>query len=494
VSLVRWDAGPFVQDDWRMRPNLTLSLGLRYEVQNLAGDYGNIAPRFGFAWAPGKAVSGRQKTVIRGGFGIFYDRIALGPYENAILNNGFNQVEYSVTNPTFYPNIPALSTLNAGQNTINVVDKNLRAEYSMQGAIGIERQLPRNSTVSLTFTENRSNHLEQVVPINTPLPGTYNPLLSPGPGNGIFPYGYAAGNIYETTSGGILHQHIVMLSFNTRFSRRVSLQGNYQYTRANDLPTTPTNPYDYTLDWGRSNLDRHHNFTLFGSIQGPKGLSFSPFVTLRSGAPYDVLLGQDIFGDQQFNARAAFAPTGAACGGAIVCTPLGNFTTTYDPANPANLVPRNYLTMAGLVSVNMRVQRVFGFGPSRSGGGGPTAGDMRGGPGGGGPGGFGGGGRGGPGGPGGGGGMRMGPMGGGRGGFGGMGGSSDHRYNLTISANFTNILNHTNPGGYQGVLTSNQFGEPTSVNTGFGGGFGPGGFGGGTANNRRVELSLRFSF
>jgi hypothetical protein len=91
-----------------------------------------------------------------------------------------------------------------------------------------------------------------------------------------------------------------------------------------------------------------------------------------------------------------------------------------------------------------------------------------------------------------GGGMRMGPVGGGRGGF---GGTSDHRYNLTISANFTNILNHTNPGGYQGVLTSNQFGQPTSVNTGFGGGFGgPGGPGGTTANNRRVELSMRFTF
>jgi hypothetical protein len=61
-----------------------------------------------------------------------------------------------------------------------------------------------------------------------------------------------------------------------------------------------------------------------------------------------------------------------------------------------------------------------------------------------------------------------------------------------VSANFTNILNHNNPGGYQGVLTSNQFGQATSVNTGFGGG--PGGGGGSTANNRRIDLSLRFSF
>src|SRR5262249_7554196 len=294
-----------------------------------------------------------------------------------------------------------------GQNTINVVDKKLRAEYSMQGAIGIERQLPRNSTVSLTFTENRSNHLQQLVPINTPLPGTYNPLLPPGPTNGVFPYGFAAGNIFETESGGILHQHIVMVSFNTRFNRRVSLQGNYQYPRANDLPTDPSNPYNFAADWGRSNLDRHHNFTLFGSVQGKWGLFFSPFITVRSGAPYDVLLGQDIFGDTLFNARAAFAPSGAPCGvSGVVCTTLGNFSTNYDPATPGTLVPRNYLTMAGLVSVNVRVQKVFGFGPSRSAAAGPAGGadaGGRGGPGGGGGraggGGFGGGGgRGGPGG------------------------------------------------------------------------------------------------
>ncbi|HTP33050.1 MAG TPA: carboxypeptidase regulatory-like domain-containing protein [Candidatus Acidoferrales bacterium] len=495
VSLVRWDAGPFVQDDWRVKPNLTLSFGLRYEVQNLTSAYSDIAPRFGFAWAPGSPKNGRQKTVIRGGFGIFYDRVGLAPFETAMLNNGSTQLEYTVYNPTFYPNIPPLSTLSPAQNAIYTVDSNLRADYSMQGAIGVERQLPKNSTMSVTYTVNRSNHLQQTIPINTPLPGTYNPLLPRGALNGIFPYGYGAGNLFEYESGGILHQRILMVSFSTRFNRRVSLQGNYQYMRADDLPSSPTNPYDFAQDWGRSNLDRHHNFTLFGGVQGPMGLFFSPFITLRSGAPYDVLLGQDVYGNTQFNARPVFAPSSAACGiNGVVCTTLGDFQTSYNLANPNNLVPRNYLTMAGLVSVNMRVQRVFGFGPSRSGAGGPTQADMQGrGPGGGGPG--GGGPRGGGmGGPGGGGGMRMGPMGGGRGGFGG-GASSDHRYTITLSANFTNILNHNNPGGYQGVLTSTQFGEPTTVNTGFGGGFGgPGGFAGSMANNRRIELSMRFSF
>ena len=87
--------------------------------------------------------------------------------------------------------------------------------------------------------------------------------------------------------------------------------------------------------------------------------------------------------------------------------------------------------------------------------------------------------------------MRMG--GGGRGGFGGpMGESTEHRFNLTLSVMFNNVLNHVNPSGYVGNLNSPQFGLPTGVNTGFGGG--PGGFGGTVANNRRVEFQTRFTF
>jgi hypothetical protein len=516
VSMVRWDGAPFVQDDWKVRPNLTFSLGLRYEVQSLVNDHRDWAPRIGFAWAPGSAKKGPQKTVIRGGIGLFYDRIGFGPYENAFLNNGVNQVDYTVTNPTFFPNIPSLSTLNAGTNAISLVDPKLRADYSIQSAIGVERQLPHNTTVAVTYTNNRSNHLSQSVPINTPYPGSYNYLLAPGPSNGLFPYGYSAGDLIETESGGVLKQNIVMVNFNTRFSRRVSLQGNYQYTHANDLPGTPTNPYNFQQDWGTSNLNRRSNLIVIGSIQAPARIVIAPNLVVRSGQPYDVTVGQDIYGDNQ-TARALFAPAGAACGtGGVVCTPLGNFSTNYvgalnGAAVPANLVPRNYLTMAGLVSINMRVYRVFGFGPKRAsaaaampdgggfggGPGGPGGGPGRdggfGGPGGGGPGGGGpGGGRGG------GGGMRMSQGGGGRGGMGG--GTSDRRFSLTVSANFSNILNHFNPGGYEGVLTSNQFGQPTSANTGFGGGGpGGGGFGGGpgggsAANNRRIDLSVRLSF
>ena len=495
ISLTRWDASPFVQDDWRVKSNFTLSLGFRYEVQTLISDHKNFAPRLGFAYAPGNPKNGRQKTVIRGGFGIFYDRVNMGMFETAALNNGHNQLEYTVYNPTFYPLIPSLSTLTPGQNTINLVDPKYRAEYSLQSAIGVERQLPHNTTMAVTYTNNRSTHLSQNVPINTPLPGTFNPLLPLSATNGLFPYGYASGRMYESESGGLFHQNILMMNFNTRFSRRVSLFGNYSLTYAKDLAGSPMNPYNFAMDWSRSNFDQRHQFQVSGSVIGPVGIRIAPFITMRTGSPYDVLTGTDIFGDNG-NARAALA---SGPGQGVICQAVGCFSTAVSAANLASFAPRNYLEQPGLISVNTRLYRVFGFGPKRGANANATPGDMGGGPGGG-PGGGGprGGGMGGPGGGGGGprgggGGMRMGGGGGGRGGGGG-GDTTEHRYNVNVGVNVTNVLNHTNPSGFVGTLTSPLFGQPTSVNTGFGGG-GPGGRGGGgTANNRRLDLSIRFSF
>jgi Carboxypeptidase regulatory-like domain len=505
ISADRWDAGPFVQDDWRVRSNFTLSLGLRYEVQTLVSDHHDIAPRLGFAWAPGNPRNGRQKTVIRGGIGMFYDRIGVGMFETAALNNGVNQLQYTVYNPTFYPNLPTLASLSAGQNTIMRVDPNVRSPYSLQSAIGVERQLPRNTTVALTYSFNRSVHLAQSIPVNTPLPGTFNPQLPLSATNGLFPYGYAAGTIFENESGGLMRQHMLMANFNTRFSSKVSLFGNYSLAYAKDLPSSPTDPYNFGLDWGRSTFDRRHNFQLVGNVTAPAGIRFAPFFTMRSGQPYDVLSGQDLYGDTLTNARAAMTST-ATCGavsrsGNSVCSPFGTFASSYSVVSPGTLAPRNYLTMPGMVSANLRVYRTFGFGGSKKAAaqdataGMPSAGVM----------GMAGGGRGGPGGggppPGMGGGGPHGPGGGGPG-MGGMfggGGSSEHPYNVTLSVNFENLLNHFNPSGYQGVITSPYFLQPTSINTGFGGGGpgggGPGGPGGGTAaNNRRLQFGLRFSF
>jgi len=421
------------------------------------------------------------------------------------LLDGTNQFSYTVTNPDTFPNIPSTAGLTPAQNSIYRLDPRLRPDYLMQTAIGVERQLPRSTTVAVTYTNTRGLHLQQTVPINTPLPGTY---VIGQPSSGVRPYGLAAGNLFQYESGGLLKQNILMVNFNTQFSRRVSLFGNYSFNNASDLPGSPTNPYNFMQDWGRSSLDRKHRFQLIGSVAAPLNIRLSPFLTMISGSPYDVTLGRDIYGDTLKNSRPTFATNSCLVPEA---TPLGDFCTDPSPGLTTNLVPRNYLTSAGLISANLRVARTWGFGPARRGntlanagdqGGGGPRGDYGGGGGprgggGGGPRGGAGGGRGGPGG----GGMRMGGGGGGRGGRGGGGGeTTDHRYNVTLSVAFNNILNHVNPGGFTGNLNSPQFGQATSVNTAFGGGRGgpdgggPGGGGGSVANNRRVDMSMRFVF
>ena len=146
------DLGAFVGDDWKVRPNLTMSLGLHYETQNNIHDWRDFAPRIGVAWAPG-AASGksRPKNVIRAGFGMFYDRFGLANSLAARRYNGAIQQQYIIANPDFFPNVPAVSSLTGSvpPSTIQQISSTLRAPYLMQSALGFERQLPLNTTVAI---------------------------------------------------------------------------------------------------------------------------------------------------------------------------------------------------------------------------------------------------------------------------------------------------------------------------------------------------------
>src|SRR5207302_9463773 len=124
ISPSQFDAGPFFQDDWRVKPNVTLSLGMRYEVQTNIADKGDWAPRIGLAWGLGATTRNRTpKTVLRAGAGYFYDRFNLNTYLNALRNNGINQVSYSIVNPQFFPQagvpIPSLATLQSPANAVS---------------------------------------------------------------------------------------------------------------------------------------------------------------------------------------------------------------------------------------------------------------------------------------------------------------------------------------------------------------------------------------
>jgi Carboxypeptidase regulatory-like domain len=475
------DAGFYAMDDWRLRPNLTLSLGLRYEIQNHLADYSNVAPRFGFAWSPGAGKTGRSKTVIRGGSGIFYDRFMLTNILATERFNGVNQVKYVVSNPGFFQSIPPLSSLqqlasSAGsitnQTTTTIADSNLAAPRVVQSAIGVERQLPWNTSLAVNLVDNHTYHFFRSRNINAPYPGTY-------PLNPIYPYGKDAGGIYQYSSDATLNQTQLTTNINARVNANISLFGFYSYSHAHSnsdgINSFPANSYNLGQEYGDSSLDIRHRAFIGGSIAAKYGIRFSPTIFLQSARPLNITTGQDLNGDLQFTERPSFAQA-VNCGtnASYKCNYYGNFNLT--PGVNDALIPRNYARGNGSFVINLRVSKTWGFGKetSRPGRGGADGGPRP-------PGGMGG--MGGGGGRGGGGG---GPRGGGGGGGGGD--LTNRRYNLNLSFNARNLLNHVNPADPSGNLLSPLFGISNALGNG---GFGPPG---GQANNRRIDLGLRFSF
>ena len=481
VTLV--DAGLYAEDTWKLRPNMTLTYGLRFEAQNQIHDHGDFAPRLSFSWGLGGAKNKQPKTVLRAGFGIFYDRFA---YNLALLTERFNpngQTQYLVQNPSCYPN-PALCSLTSSEAspTFYRIAPNLRAPYTMQTGASVERQLSKKSTVAITYLNSRGEHQFFLNNINAPANG----IVVPG-----------TPNIYQYNSGGIFRQNQLITNFRVNAGAKLSLFGFYTLNYANsDLgsgsPATATGVAGFTsgtslsnpmfisdqsdpmADYGRASFDVHHRAVLGGTIGLPKAFRLNPFMLVSSGQPYNVTLGQNVNGDSIFNNRPGFVLP-AACNPVTVPTRLG----TFQQPSPGTLcpsytpIPINYGNGPTLFTLNLRLSKTFGFGKEQ---GGPSAGP-------GGPGGPGGGHS--HGGPGGGLGGRGLSGGGGGGGPFGLGATTNRRYNLTFSVAARNVLNRVNLASPVGNLDSPLFAQSNAL--------APGPFSSGSAN-RRIDLQVLFSF
>jgi hypothetical protein len=485
----QWEFGGFFQDDWRARPDFTLSYGLRYEQQTNISSNLNLAPRVAVAWSPGG--SRQPKTVIRGGAGIFYDRFGETLTLQAHRFNGVNQQQFTVTDLSVlgaFPRVPSIGTLSGfalPPNTYRVGD--ITAPYTVQSSISVERQLPGNFTLTTTYLNARGVHYLRSRNINAPLPGTFDPSV---PGSGVRPSG-SVGNIFEYESNGIFKQNQLIFTLQNRLNRLITITGTYVLGKARSdtdgASALPANTYDLRDEFGRASFDVRHRGFIIGSINLPWQVSLNPFIFVSSGSPFNITNGVDTNGDTISNERPAFATDLSRA--SVKITRFGAFDL--NPLPGAQIILRNFGEGPGYFSVNMRVSKTFGFGRSASAkataGPQPQGGAATGSQGGGrfGDGGQGGGRPGGPGGP-------SGPVGGlppGAVVMGG-GGGSDRPYNVSISINASNIFNRVNPGLPVGNLTSPLFGQSPALASGginFGGGSS-------VANNRRVDLLIRFSF
>ena len=464
VGVNQIDGGLFIQDDWRVAPKLTLSGGLRYELQNNISDWHDFAPRVGFAWAPGR--NGQPFVVVRGGFGLFYQRVSETLTLNAKRLNGTRQRQYLIMNPDFYPTIPSpdLLAANAAAQAIRVMQPSLRAPRLMQMAFSVERQLLKGLMTSVTYSHTRSWDTLLSRNVNAPLRGTYDPSV---PGSGIRPLG-GSNDVYAYVSGGSFRQHQLIFNANARPTKRTNLFGFYVLNMANSdsdgAENFPANQYDLPLDYSRSAYDIRHRMTLGGTITAPFGFSFSPFVVVHSGAPFNITTGQDLNGDSIYTDRPAWATDLTRA--SVVRTKWGNFDT--DPLPGQTIIPRNLGGGPAHAVVNLRASRSFGFG--RSEGEVAAVGDAT---------------------P----HASAAPIGGWPGGGGGhfgghtdahgSAGSLNQRYVVTFSVSARNLLNTVNLAVPIGNLSSPMFGTSNAIDTGPHSG---------SAGNRTIELQTRFSF
>src|SRR5206468_2942037 len=172
---------------------------------------------------------------------------------------------------------------------------NLRAPYILQSAIGIERQLPYNTTIALNYTSSHGVHQFRARNINAPLPGTFTGVT----GSGLFPYP-GQGAIFLMESAGIYNQNQIITNVNTRVNSKISLNGFYMYGRANSntdgFGSFPANQYSLAGEYGPAGNDVHHRAFIGGSIATLWDLRLAPFVSINSGPPFDIVTGTDLFG------------------------------------------------------------------------------------------------------------------------------------------------------------------------------------------------------
>lgn len=310
--------GAFVQDEWKVFRNLTLNFGLRYDLQFLPDpiktDNNNIAPRFGFAFSP------NEKTVIRGGFGLFYDRIPTRATSNALQRDGSKYIvailsRTSAGAPTF-PNILANQpTILTTKPSVTRIDPNIENSYSQQANLQIERELPWDSSVSLGYLYLRG--LNIILSRNTNVPRCTSAI---DPVNLCRPDA-SFGNISRYEGSGDSYYNGMVFSFNKRQKDWASIRISYTLSKTIDNTgnfffSTPQDNFNLRGDRGLSDNDQRHRLTLSGTLNTPQtlenelvrkvfgGFQISYIYTFASRLPFNVLAGSDLNGDSNINDRA----------------------------------------------------------------------------------------------------------------------------------------------------------------------------------------------
>lgn len=289
VEYSHWQAGLFVQDDWRAHANLTLSGGLRYELQSHLDDRINFAPRASFTWSPFK----NGRTTIRGGGGIFYDWLEAEVYEQVLRVDGQRQRDLVITNPGF-PDPFSGGDVEILPSSKYVLADDLVMPRRVMGNVGLSHQFSAKLGMNVSYSRMRGDNRLRGRNINAPLNG-----VRPDP---------TLGNVTQVESTAHMRGQTFVAGMNVQIpEHRIMLFANYVWLKQesdSDGPfSLPADSYDLASEWGPVSGMPRHSFSGMFSTPLIKNMRLSLTGAVRSGTPYNITTGRDDNGDTVFNDR-----------------------------------------------------------------------------------------------------------------------------------------------------------------------------------------------
>ncbi len=299
VRIRHIEESAFLQNDYRFSDRLTFFFGVRAESQNDLTDHTNIDPRIGIAFAIGKS------TVVRAGAGTFHLRLDNWVVREVLRLDGTRQYEIVINNPSYPDPFQFGDVTVVPPASRRVWADRLEAPYSLNYSFVVERSLPRNLFVSLSYDYSRGLHLFRSRDLNAPFPGT------PPDANGRIPRpDPSQGNVWQLESTGLTKWDALKASMRQRFSifsvnATYTFQMNIGDASWNGPFATSSNNYDLLEDW--ASVPRHQ-FDINVNSRLPLGLFLTTAYQIRNGSPYSITTGKDDNGDGIVNDRPPGVP------------------------------------------------------------------------------------------------------------------------------------------------------------------------------------------